>query len=83
MSTLSIVFADDPHSSTCVDSLCKPDGHCAACSVSVSAPKASKKASKESNNGNGSGYIEIKREGTGYASGGQVEVKKKDLAFQA
>ncbi|BGP17747.1 hypothetical protein JCM10213_005329 [Rhodosporidiobolus nylandii] len=54
--------------STCVDTLSLPDKACAHCGT-----KTDKKLP----------VIEIKREGTGYAAGGGMEVSKFDLAFQA
>ncbi|GAA5983860.1 hypothetical protein JCM11641_006399 [Rhodosporidiobolus odoratus] len=54
--------------STCTDTLCIPDKACAHCGT-----KTDKKTP----------FIEIKREGTGFAAGGGVEVSKFDLAFQA
>ncbi|BGP56568.1 hypothetical protein JCM8202v2_004193 [Rhodotorula sphaerocarpa] len=54
--------------STCVDTLCRTDKACAQCGT----PTDKKKP-----------FIEISREGTGYASGGGVEVKRFDIAFQA
>jgi len=58
---------------TCVDTLVKKEKKCAACDQPVKDLKGK---------GPGSGFIEIKREGTGFASGGMSEVKKFDLAFQ-
>ncbi|GAA6016201.1 hypothetical protein JCM10207_000430 [Rhodosporidiobolus poonsookiae] len=52
---------------TCVDTLCRTDKACAHCNT-----KIDKKTP----------YIELKREGTGYAAGGGIEVTKFDLAFQ-
>lgn len=57
-----------PRSSTCVDTLCRTDKVCAHCTTPVD-----KKLP----------YIELKREGTGYAAGGGVQVEKFDVAFQA
>ncbi|BGP01511.1 zinc finger protein, nitric oxide synthase-interacting protein [Rhodotorula toruloides] len=54
--------------STCVDTLCRTDKVCAHCTTPVD-----KKLP----------YIELKREGTGYAAGGGVQVEKFDVAFQA
>ncbi|BGP33518.1 hypothetical protein JCM10296v2_005322 [Rhodotorula toruloides] len=54
--------------STCVDTLCRTDKVCAHCTMPVD-----KKLP----------YIELKREGTGYAAGGGVQVEKFDVAFQA
>ncbi|BGP25951.1 zinc finger protein, nitric oxide synthase-interacting protein [Rhodotorula toruloides] len=54
--------------STCVDTLCRKDEVCAHCMTPVD-----KKLP----------YIELKREGTGYAAGGGVQVEKFDVAFQA
>ncbi|POY73301.1 hypothetical protein BMF94_3635 [Rhodotorula taiwanensis] len=54
--------------STCVDTLCRTDKVCAHCGTAVDKKKP---------------YIELRREGTGYASGGGVEVKRYDVAFQA
>lgn len=54
-------------SQTCKESLCEPDKACSHCGEAVAAKN---------------GFIELKREGTGYAAGGQVEAKRYDLAFQ-
>ncbi|GAA6032083.1 hypothetical protein JCM8097_007059 [Rhodosporidiobolus ruineniae] len=53
--------------STCVETLSKPDKACAHCTTPLD-----KKTP----------FIEIKREGTGYAAGGGIQVEKFDLAFQ-
>ncbi|KWU44844.1 hypothetical protein RHOSPDRAFT_29078 [Rhodotorula sp. JG-1b] len=54
--------------STCVDTLCRSDKACSHCGTAVDKKKP---------------FIEIQREGTGFASGGGVEVKRYDVAFQA
>ncbi|GAA5860969.1 hypothetical protein JCM3774_003206 [Rhodotorula dairenensis] len=54
--------------STCVDTLCRTDKACSHCGTAVDKKKP---------------FIEIEREGTGFASGGGVEVKRYDVAFQA
>ncbi|GAA5864712.1 hypothetical protein JCM8547_008278 [Rhodosporidiobolus lusitaniae] len=53
---------------TCVDTLCRTDKVCAHCTTRVDKKNP---------------YIEIKREGTGFAAGGGVAVSKFDVAFQA
>ncbi|GAA5991127.1 hypothetical protein JCM10908_006550 [Rhodotorula pacifica] len=53
---------------TCVDTLCRSDKACSHCGTAVDKKKP---------------FIEIQREGTGFASGGGVEVKRYDVAFQA
>jgi hypothetical protein len=70
-----LFFADSPspspsatHSATCVDTLCRTDKACAHCST-----KLDKKLP----------FIQLKREGTGFAAGGGVSVSKYDVAFQA
>ncbi|KAI5478905.1 zinc finger protein, nitric oxide synthase-interacting protein [Pseudohyphozyma bogoriensis] len=73
---------------TCVTTLCIPDSSCAACNTPFPAPKKAKEAKegqpakKAKKEETSSGVIELKREGTGFAAGGMVEVKKYDLAFQ-
>ncbi|GAA5888596.1 hypothetical protein JCM6882_009011 [Rhodosporidiobolus microsporus] len=52
---------------TCVETLSRPDKACAHCGTKVDKKNP---------------FIEIKREGTGYAAGGGVEVSKFDLSFQ-
>ncbi|KAL8277633.1 hypothetical protein RQP46_009906 [Phenoliferia psychrophenolica] len=52
----------------CVDTLCKPDKACSHCGTAFPAK--------------GAPLIELKREGTGFASGGQAEATRFDLSFQ-
>lgn len=57
---------------TCVDTTGKESASCMACDVKVEDIKGKKN----------SGFLELKRQGTGFAGGGQAEVKRFDLAFQ-
>ncbi|KAH8929384.1 hypothetical protein BT69DRAFT_1311195 [Atractiella rhizophila] len=80
--------------STCIDKLCG-EGRCAVCDVSfdeTAEPAADANVGREGNGegkkkkrkkGKGKGIIELKREGTGYASGGRAEAKKEGVSFQA
>ncbi|SCV70445.1 BQ2448_1839 [Microbotryum intermedium] len=56
---------------TCMETLCIPDKQCAHCGT----PTMEKKKK-------GQAFIELRREGTGFAAGGQAEAKKYDLPFQ-
>ena len=61
-----------PTKVTCIDTLVKKTSpmQCAHCDAKLTSEK--KKP-----------IVALKREGTGYAAGGQAEAKRSDLAFQA
>ncbi|SGZ26063.1 BQ5605_C024g09826 [Microbotryum silenes-dioicae] len=59
---------------TCMETLCIPDRQCAHCGTSTTPSEKKKKA--------GPAFIELRREGTGFAAGGQAEATKYDLPFQ-
>ncbi|GAA5952077.1 hypothetical protein JCM21900_006244 [Sporobolomyces salmonicolor] len=65
--TYALKACGDVLCNICVDTLCRKDKACAHCGTAVDKKHP---------------YIELKREGTGYAAGGGVEVQKFDLAFQ-
>lgn len=56
----------------CFETLAKESKACPACDKKLEAPAK----------GKGKDHIELARQGTGFASGGQAEVKRFDLAFQ-
>ncbi|KDE05618.1 hypothetical protein MVLG_03990 [Microbotryum lychnidis-dioicae p1A1 Lamole] len=59
---------------TCMETLCIPDRQCAHCGTSTTPSEKKKKV--------GPAFIELRREGTGFAAGGQAEATKYDLPFQ-
>ncbi|KAK4046620.1 hypothetical protein OIO90_006490 [Microbotryomycetes sp. JL221] len=56
-----------PLSETCTDTLARPDKACSHCGEKVESKR---------------GFIELQREGTGFAGGGQTETRKYNLPFQ-
>jgi nitric oxide synthase-interacting protein len=69
----------DPHNPDLEHSIVR----CYVCEADLTTQaEASKKKSKKDKGGVKPGLVEIRSDGTGFAGGGQAEVKRKGISFQ-